>query len=169
MATLAWKREGAGGEIRASFRGWPAIAVLGAILASPVANALIARSALPEGGVEAVRNGLSLEYRLNRLAGLDPRALTQEESEALGRDLTRLENVELRSVKAKGWLWSRVVRVEVSLDGGPPPDGRDVRYLYLRCGPVIDCLVLDDIAWIRYGLGLWFVEPPAAAFPEVRD
>jgi len=62
--------------------------------------------------------------------------------------------IEFRSVAAKGWFWSHAVRVEVSVDGGTPPDGRDIRYPFMTCVAVIDCVVLDDIFSNRYGLGL---------------
>ena len=52
--------------------------------------------------------------------------------------------------------------------GGPPPDGKPVRYLFLDCGPVVDCLVLDEVSWIRYALGLWFVSPAVPALPTVQ-
>jgi len=168
MATLVWKREGSAREAAFTLRGRPALLVLGLLVAAPLANALIARSSLPEGGAEAIRSGLSLEYKLNRIAGVEPARLSHEEGKALDRDLQRLDKVDLRSVKAKGWFWSYVVRTEVSVDGGPPPDGRSVRYLYMTCGPIVDCVVLDDVGWWRYGLGLWFVNPPAAIFPEIR-
>jgi len=168
MATLVWKREGSAREAAFTLRGRPALLVLGLLVAAPLANALIARSSLPTGGEEAIRSGLSLEYKLNRMAGVGPARLSREEGRALDRDLQRLDEVELRSVKAKGWFWSYVVRAEVSVAGGPPPDGRGVRYLHVSCGPIVDCVVLDDVGWWRYGLGLWFVDPPIATFPEIR-
>jgi hypothetical protein len=166
MATLAWTRSGSRGELKLTFRGWPAIVLMGLLAAAPLANILITRSALPDGGLEAVREGLSLEYRLKRLSGIDSHRLTREEGERLQQDLTRLKLVELQSVRSKGWLWNRVVRVEVSVDGGLPPDGREIRYLFLSCVPEVGCMILDEVSWIRYGLGLWFVEPPVAAFPS---
>lgn len=168
MATLAWKRAGTAREWTLTLRRRSALLLVGALVLAPIANAIVARSSLPEGGEAAVREGLSLEYKLDRIHGIDPRQLAHEDGKALERDLRRLGRVELRSLKAKGWFWSRVVRVEVTVDGGAPPDGRSVRYLYLTCGPVIDCVVLDDVAWWRYGLGLWFVDPPLGTFPEVR-
>lgn len=38
---------------------------------------------------------------------------------------------------------------------------------FLDCGPVVDCIVLDEVSWISYALGLWFVKPAVAAFPTV--
>jgi hypothetical protein len=64
-------------------------------------------------------------------------------------------------------MFDRIVRVEVAVDGGPPPDGKPVRYLFLDCGPVVDCIVLDEVSWISYALGLWFVKPAVATFPTV--
>lgn len=158
-----------GRELRLTIRGRPAVVVLAAILSGFVLNAAIARETLPDGGLEAIRQGLSLEYRLNRAQGLQSGHISRQAAVALDRDLKNLRNkVEIRSVSAKGWFFSRIVRVEVRVDGHTPPDGRLVRYLYLSCDPVIGCLVLDEVPRIHYTLGLWFKDPPAASFPRIH-
>ena len=66
-----------------------------------------------------------------------------------GNDLTAgLASIALRGVSYEKWA-----------------EGKPVRYLFLDCGPVVDCIVLDEVSWISYASGLWFVKPAVAAFP----
>jgi hypothetical protein len=146
-------------------RGWWAVTVVLAAALAVVLNAAIWRSALPAGGREAVERALATEYRIRRLAGVDlPSGASRELAEALAR----LNDVSVRSVRAKGWGFNRIARVEVTVAGGQPPDGRSVRYLHVRCGPIVECLVVNEVSRAKYWLGLWFVEPAVAGFPTVR-
>ena len=160
------KRSGRDGY-HIAIKGRAAILLLLGIAGAVVMNALVYRTTLPVGGREAIERGLALQYGIRRAAGLVPDTMSVEAGEALAADLRRLDNVEIVSLRAKGWTFDRIVRVEVAVDGGPPPDGKPVRYLLLDCGPVVDCTVLDEVSWISYALGLWFVQPVVAAFPTV--
>ena len=154
------------GRYHITIKGPAAILLLLGIAVAAVANVLVSRSTLPVGGREAIERGLALQYGLRRAAGLDADTMSVEAGEALAADLRRLDNVEILSLRSKGWTFDRIVRVEVAVDGGPPPDGKPVRYLFLDCGPVVDCIVLDEVSWISYALGLWFVKPAVATFPS---
>ena len=149
-----------------TIKGPAAILLLLGIAGAAVMNTLVYRTTLPVGGREAIERGLALQYGIRRAAGLVPDTMSVESGEALAADLQRLDKVEILSLRSKGWTFDRIVRVEVALDGSPPPDGKPVRYLFLDCGPVVDCIVLDEVTWISYALGLWFVKPAVATFPS---
>ena len=51
-------------------------------------------------------------------------SLPEGATELLAEDLRRLEAVTVSSFRAKGWGFSRIVRVEVTVTGETPPAGR---------------------------------------------
>ena len=59
-------------------------------------------------------------------------------------------NVELVSLSAHGWRDAMVVRSEISVDGGPPPDGQPVRYLFLTTKFDGGWMVLSESDSFRY-------------------
>ncbi len=52
--------------------------------------------------------------------------------------------VEFVSLSAHGLRDAMVVRTEISVDGGPPPDGQPVRYLFLTTKPEGGWMVLSE-------------------------
>ena len=59
-------------------------------------------------------------------------------------------NVELVSLSAHGWRDAMVVRSEISVDGGSPPDGQPVRYLFLTTKFDGGWMVMSDSDSFRY-------------------
>ena len=59
-------------------------------------------------------------------------------------------NVELVSLSAHGWRDAMVVRSEISVDGGPPPDGQPVRYLFLTTKFDGGWMVMSESDSFRY-------------------
>ena len=120
-------------ETRIELTGWKAILVLVSVLG---VSAIRLYSRFPNGtddGREALRSWLVKDYE-----GLGPRALAQRVADyraGLPDRTPPLQavapHVEFVSVSAQGGREAMVVRTEVSVDGGPPPDDRLVRYLFL--------------------------------------
>jgi hypothetical protein len=119
-------------EAQIELRGWHAVAALAILLALGGLRVYIRVQTVPDDGQSAVRGYLVRDYE-----GLGPGALAQRVSEyrAGQRDLPSLPatppDVQFLSVAAHGSPGTMVVRVEVTEDGGPPSDGRSVRYLVL--------------------------------------
>jgi hypothetical protein len=63
-------------------------------------------------------------------------------------------NVEFVSLSAHGWREAMVVRTEVSVGGGTPPDGQPVRYLFLTTKVGGGSMVLSESDSIRYYVAL---------------
>jgi hypothetical protein len=61
-----------------------------------------------------------------------------------------LPDIELTSVSAHGWRDAMVVRTEISVDGGPPPDSQPVRYLFLTTKLEGGWMVLSESDSYRY-------------------
>jgi hypothetical protein len=103
-------------------------------------------------GCEALRTWLVKDY-----TGRGPRDVAQRVADyRAGKPMQPLDlpavlpNVEFMSVSAHGWRDAMVVRTEISVDGGPPPDGQPVRYLFLTTKFEGGWMVLSESDSYRY-------------------
>ena len=124
-------------EYRLPLAGWPAAAV-GALILGVVAYQCVARiQHVDDAGRETIRAWLVREYQgkeirrevqghLRRKAG---------EEEAPAQAPMPEPAVRFVSLDAHGWKDFMIVRVQVKVNDGPPPDGRSVRYVHLDRQP----------------------------------
>jgi hypothetical protein len=89
---------------------------------------------------------LAAEYAGNDIAALsealdsDPQ-LDPEQAQARAERILATQNITFPSVSARG-VWNAkdggeaVVRVDIQVDGGPPPDGVTTRYYRMRYRPL---------------------------------
>jgi hypothetical protein len=113
------------------FRGWYALVALVALLGFWGLKMCTRIRAVDEGMRQAVRQEL-----LNEYAGRGPKDVARIVAEAReGRAVEPLpdavqRDVEFTSIAARARFGAMVtlVRAEITVDGGPPPDGQPVRY-----------------------------------------
>lgn len=120
-------------ETRLQLTGWQA-AVVGALILGVITYQCLSRiQTVNDAGRETVRAWLVREYQgrgvrqevrdyLRRKAGEDPGPAQQAMPEPA---------VVITSLAAHGSKDSMVVRVQMKVNDGPPPDGRPVRYVFL--------------------------------------
>ena len=139
-------------ETRIELKGWQAIAVLAFILAVSGYQISARFRAVPEDSRETLRQWLVKDYE-----GRGPKALAKlVAGYRAGRavepePLPAVEpKVEFASLSAHGWQDSMVVRAEVTVDGGPPPDDRSVRFLFLTTKPGGGWMVFADSDSYQY-------------------
>jgi hypothetical protein len=99
-------------------------------------------------GRETLRTWLVKDY-----TGRGPRDVAQRLADyRAGKPMQPLDlpAVEFVRVSAHGWRDAMVVRTEISVDGGPPPDGQAVRYLFLTTKYEGGWMVLSEIDSYRY-------------------
>jgi hypothetical protein len=144
---------GAGvGETRIELTGWKAIVVAAIILAVTGFRMYSRFPAVNDDGRKALREWLVKDY-----TGRGPKALAQRVADYRaglpdrpGAAPAELPNVEFVSLSAHGWRDAMVVRSEISVDGGPPPDGQPVRYLFLTTKYEGGWMVLSESDSFRY-------------------
>ena len=122
-------------EYRQQLKGWQAAVVVAAILgivAFQCARRIqtVDNSARFAIGVSLTREyqGRSLKEQVHEYVKRRASSGAAEEPSA---SVVPIPMVELESVRAHGSKDVMVARVEVTVNGGPPPDGRRVRYLDL--------------------------------------
>jgi hypothetical protein len=139
-------------ETRIELTGWKAMAALALFFVIAAGRVATRFPAIPEDGRETVRTWLVNDYE-----GRGPKALARVVSDyraGLPVDLPNRPAVEPKvefvSLQAHGWRDAMVVRAEVTVDGGRPPDDRAVRYLFLT--PKYDggWMILSESTEFRY-------------------
>lgn len=118
-------------EYSSQLKGWQAVAAIAALAVFTGGRMHFRMRPVDEGVREAVRARL-----LNEYSGRGPKDVARILAEAReGKPVEELQpvlqrDVEFTSLAAHGRMGGSltVVRAEISVDGGPPPDGRAVRY-----------------------------------------
>jgi hypothetical protein len=119
-------------ETQINLTGWKAALVILAVLGVTGYRTYARFRTVDDPGREALRIWLVNDYQ-----GRGPAALAQRVADyRAGRPQapeTALVpmNVDFSSLSAHGSRGIMVVRVDITVDGAPPPDGRSVRYLWL--------------------------------------
>jgi hypothetical protein len=138
-------------QVRFELKGWKAVAVVAIVLGVSGYRLSTRFPNVDENGREAIRDWLVKDYQ-----GNGPRALAQKVADyraglpvAPDAPQTAL-NVEFSSLSAHGLRDLPVVRVEITVDGAPPPDGRTVRYLHLTRGTRTVWMVMAEATAISY-------------------
>jgi hypothetical protein len=139
-------------ETRIELTGWKAIAVAAIILAVTGYRIYTRFPTVSDDGRKALREWLVKDY-----TGRGPKALAQRVADYKAGlpdrampAVAELPNVEFVSVSAHGWRDAMVVRSEISVDGGPPPDGQPVRYLFLTTKYEGGWMVLSESDSFRF-------------------
>jgi hypothetical protein len=140
------------GETRIELTGWKAIAALVLILGVSGYQLYSRFPTVNDDGRAALRDWLVKDY-----TGRGPKALAQRVADYRAGlpdrplDVPAVEpNVEFVSLSAHGSPTDMIVRAEVSADGGPPPDGRPVRYLFLTTKPEGGWMVFTEADSYQY-------------------
>jgi hypothetical protein len=140
------------GETRIELSGWKAIVALAVILGVSGIRIYTRFPTVNDEGREALRTWLVKDY-----TGRGPKALAQFVADYRAgvpvqpvAPPTVEPKVEFVSLSAHGWRDAMVVRSEISVDGGPPPDGQPVRYLFLTTKYEGGWMVLSESDSYRY-------------------
>jgi hypothetical protein len=139
-------------ETRIELTGWKAIIV--AILILGVSGYRISARirTVNDEGQQALRSWLVKDY-----TGRGPKALAKRVADYRAglpdRPLelpAEMPHVDFVSLSAHGSRDAMVVRTEISVDGGPPPDGQPIRYLFLTTRPEGGWMVLSESDSFNY-------------------
>jgi hypothetical protein len=118
-------------EYNFQLRGWHAIVGIAAVLSFFGVQTFMRVRSVDDGMRDAVRERLLKEY-----SGVGPKdvaRMVEEHRQGLPIEAvpeTLQRNVEFTSMAAHGRMGAAaiLVRAEITVDGGPPPDGRKIRY-----------------------------------------
>jgi hypothetical protein len=139
-------------ETRIELTGWKAI-VVGVLILGVSGYRISTRfRTVNDEGQQALRNWLVKDY-----TGRGPKALAKRVADYRAglpdqplEVPTVMPHVDFVSLSAHGLRDAMVVRTEISVDGGPPPDGQPVRYLFLTTKPEGGWMVLSESDSFNY-------------------
>jgi hypothetical protein len=139
-------------ETRIELTGWKAIVVAILILGVSGYRFSTRFQTVNDEGQKALRDWLVKDY-----TGRGPKALAKRVADYRAGlrdqplDPPAVEpHVDFVSLSAHGLRDAMVVRTEISVDGGPPPDGQPVRYLFLTTRPEGGWMVLSESDSVNY-------------------
>jgi hypothetical protein len=136
------------------FRGWHALLAIVALGGFFGIKMYMHVVSVDQPMRDALREELQKEY-----SGLGPKDVTRILNEAAeGQPVEPLppavqHDIEFKSIAACGTMGKpvKLVRVEITVDGGPPPDGRSVRYFQMETKFVGDgWMVIGESSSYRY-------------------
>ena len=120
---------------RQEVKGWQAVVLAAGILAGFIYQCARHIQAVDEAERFAIGVSLTREYMGTDLRSQVQQYLRQKASHSVPTEpapsATPIPNVEILAATAHGSADVQVAKVEVRVNGGPPPDGRSVRYLDL--------------------------------------
>jgi len=139
-------------ETRIELTGWKAMIVAVIILVVTGYRIYSRFPTVSDDGRKTLREWLVKDY-----TGRGPRALARRvhdyQAGLPDQPVAAPEavpNVELVSLSAHGWRDAMVVRSEISVDGGTPPDGQPIRYLFLTTKVGGGWMVFSESDSFRY-------------------
>ena len=137
---------------RIELTGWKAIVVAVLILGVSGYRVYSRFQTVSDDGRGALREWLVKDY-----TGRGPKDLAKRVADyRAGLPDQPLEvpavllNVDFVSLSAHGWHDAMIVRTEISVEGGPPPDGQPLRYLFLTTKPEGGWMVLSESDSFKY-------------------
>jgi len=119
-------------EYKITLKGWKAGAALALILAIYGIRVASRLQAVDDSGRDALTAYLLLDYQ-----GQGPRDIMKRLQDYKAgmpmQPMTEVKpmNIEFKSLSAHGFSRSMVVKVEITVDGGIPPDGQPIRYFHM--------------------------------------
>lgn len=140
------------------FKGFKAVVVLLVAAALFVGKYSMERRTLEEGAADQLKFRLRGEYLGQGLTEFDVAELADagdEQARAQADELMSLTEIEFTEMSARGSGDDVVVRVEIRVAGGDPPDGESVRYFRMSHSTLTGWRVLREVPATSYYLKLF--------------
>ena len=141
-----------------TLRGWKALIPLVAFVAWIAFNYQRVHATLDTKAMESLRPWIVGHYTSAAMADTNGKSfdqMTGEEREAYSRKIANAGKVEIKSIQARGTGNNVICRVEVLVDGKPPPDGKSVRYFRMSYSNLIGWTYRYETSELIWRLTLW--------------
>ena len=138
-------------------KGWKAAILLLAVLGLWIVGRARAYRTLDTEAVAVIQPWLAAAYMWNALGEADRpfEHMTSAEQKNYSDQVLAAGRVQITSIRARGSGDHIVCRVEVSVDGHPPPDGRRVRYYAMNYSVLTGWTYEAESSPLVYFLTLW--------------
>ncbi len=141
-------------QARVKLSGRSAIVVVVLVVAFAVFQYATMKSTLSTGATDELKTWLAARYasaKLNEINRTNGGVPTPEQT----AELLRTSQVEIASISSHGRGDNIVVRAEIRVAGGPPPDGKSVRYYRMTHSMATGWHLKGETSKWSYYLKLW--------------
>jgi hypothetical protein len=138
--------------------GWRALVLVLIVAGAAALHYRGLHESLDDQGMQMLKTWLDAGYMraaLRDTSGVPLDQLSAADKQRVSERVDRAKRVQIDSVRARGTGNRVVCRVELSLDGGPPPDGRRVRYIGMSYSLVTGWTYRQESSPVLYYLALW--------------
>lgn len=139
-------------------RGWKAVAILLAFAGFALYTRGNAMRSLDTAAVDAIRPWIVARYSSDAMQTSGGRTIEQmspAEQKAYADRIVRASRVEIKSIQARGMGDNIICRVEVLVDGKPPPDGKSVRYIRMKYSNLTGWTYKNETSEWLWRVKLW--------------
>jgi|GEM_PF-3566799 len=144
--------------INLKFKGWSGIVVLVLIGGFLIFRYFTMFSTLKEDAKKELKLFLAGEYTSDIVKDISPEdvdTMSYEYAEELTQKVLSTQKIEFKSIRARGHSDEVIVEVVFTIDGNPPPDGRDKRYYLMKYNPLTGWRVIREVSSLRFYLKLF--------------
>lgn len=138
--------------------GWQTAGVLGLLLAFAVGHQVFIRRQLDAQAIETIKPfiaGAIVMDSVSEFAERDWGQLSEAEQQRLSDTAVAMRKLEVNLVSARGFGSDVVVKVDVTVDGQPPPDGKRERYFRLSYSYFMGWTMRQEVGAFSYWMMLW--------------
>ncbi|MBN2308451.1 MAG: hypothetical protein JXR94_05735 [Candidatus Hydrogenedentes bacterium] len=131
------------------------IAILAVVIALAAWNIYVVQKEAPEAVIEPLRHALAAEYGRAALPGIQASLAENDQAgvtEQVDELLANMDGIEVSDVSARGTGDEICIRATIRVNGGPPPDGRTVRYFLFSRSTLVGWMYQRDASAFEYYL-----------------
>lgn len=145
-------------DVKINIKGWKVIPVIVVLLVIVGYKYYAMKETLDTDATQVIKTWILAEYVGKgidnlKLQNLD--AMSSEQAEQAAEQLLKLNRIDIKSIKARGKGDDIVVRVEITVDGKTPPDGKRIRYFRMRHSMITGWTMKRGATSLSYYLKLW--------------
>ena len=144
-------------DIKLRLTGWKALVVIAIVAAIAGYRFLAVRTTLETEGADELRMWILADYSRQGLPALE-QALESGDAaaaEAQANQLIANSRIQFTEMSARGSPDDLIVRVKIRVDGGLPPDGKEVRYFRMRHSTVLGWRMTRETYALAYYLNFF--------------
>ena len=145
-------------DVKINIKGWKVIPVIVVLLVIVGYKYYAMKETLDTDATQVIKTWILAEYvgkGIDNLKLQNPDAMSSEQAEQAAEQLLKLNRIDIKSIKARGKGDDIVVRVEITVDGKTPPDGKRIRYFRMRHSMITGWTMKRGATSLSYYLKLW--------------
>lgn len=146
------------GTFTVKLKGWQAVGAVALVGVVAIGHQVFISRQLDAQAVETIKPfiaGAIVMDSVSEFAERDWGQLSEAEQKRLSDTAVAMRKLEVELVSARGFGSDVVVKVDVTVDGQPPPDGKRERYFRLSYSYFMGWTFRHEVGALSYWMKLW--------------